>query len=129
MSPAPDHILVVEDDPAYRRLVVRMLKGAGFAVSEADGFVTALDLVEKEASIDLMVMDIGMPAGTPHGISIVKMSRSRRAKLGVVYMTGRDADGMKEYADDAPVLQKPFSADALVQAVREVLDRSRLDPG
>lgn len=123
------HILVIEDDPAYRRLVVRMLKGAGFAVSEADGFISALDLVERDSSIALLVSDIGMPAGTPHGIAIAQMSRRRSSKLGVVYMTGRDAGEISEHADGAPVLQKPFSAETLVQAVRDVLDRGHAKPG
>lgn len=125
MTADTPHILVVEDDPAYRRLVVRMLKAAGFAVSDADGFVSALDRVENDPSIALLVMDIGMPAGEPHGIAIAQMSRHRRSRLGVVYITGRDVADVRYYADGAPVLQKPFAAEALVAAVRGVLDRAR----
>ncbi|MBY0320009.1 MAG: response regulator [Reyranella sp.] len=117
----PPHVLVVEDDPQFRRLTVRMLKRAGYTVSEADGFELALNLVSSDPSIEVVVTDIGMPAGTPHGMSIAKMIRSRRTQVKVVYMTGGDAEKMTQHADGAAVLQKPFDSEALTTAVRNAI--------
>jgi DNA-binding NtrC family response regulator len=115
------HILVVEDDRAFRSLVVRMLKRGGYLVSEADGYAAALDAVEHTPAIELLVVDIGMPAGTPHGVAIGKMSRSRRTQLKVVYMTGGDAEAVIGHADGAPVLQKPFTADVLLATIERAM--------
>ncbi len=123
-TPAPAHILVVEDEAVFRQLAVRMLEGAGFIVTQADGFESALDIVERDPSIVLLLMDIGMPAGTPHGISIARMSQMRRAQMKIVYMTGGDAAGVTNYVGDAPVLQKPFAFSLLIKTVEDELSRA-----
>ncbi|HYC63250.1 MAG TPA: response regulator [Reyranellaceae bacterium] len=115
------HILVVDDEPAFRRLVVRMLERGGYRVSHVEEYVGALKLVETDRTIDLLLVDVGMPAGTPQGISIAKMSQMRQALLKIVYMTGGDAQQVTEYADGAPVLQKPFTADQLLKTVASAL--------
>ena len=118
---APPHILVVEDEPAFRRLVVRMLERGGYRVTQAADYVEALRLIETDRSIALLLSDVGMPAGTPHGIAIAKMGQLRQAQLKIVYMTGGDAELMEAHADGAPVLQKPFTADQLIETVGGVL--------
>ena len=122
-DPAKGHILVLEDDDAYRRLVVRILKGAGFDVLEARDFASAIALVEGAQRIDLLLADIGMPAQTPQGMSIARMSQIRRHGLKTVYMTGGDAKACAFYANGETVLQKPFTAAVLVEAVSAVLGR------
>jgi CheY-like chemotaxis protein len=115
------HILVVEDEPAFRRLVVRMLERAAYRVTQAEDYVNALKLVETDRTIGLLLVDVGMPAGTPHGIAIGKMSQLRQSRLKVVYMTGGDSEQIAEHTDGAPVLQKPFTADQLATAIKDAL--------
>jgi CheY-like chemotaxis protein len=115
------NILVLEDDDAYRRLVVRILAGAGFDVLEARDFASAIAIVEGTQRIDLLLADVGMPAQTPQGMSIARMSQIRRHGLKTIYMTGGDAKQCAFYANDEMVLQKPFTADVLVEAVSTVL--------
>jgi CheY-like chemotaxis protein len=115
------HILVLEDDDAYRRLVVRMLAGAGFDVLEARDFASAIALVEGARRIDLLLADVGMPAQTPQGMSIARMSQIRRHGLKTIYMTGGDAKECAFYANGETVLQKPFTANLLIEAVDTVL--------
>lgn len=118
---AHPHVLVVEDEPAFRRLVVRMLERAAYRVTPAEDYVAALRLVETDHTISLLLIDVGMPVGTPHGISIAKMSQLRQARLKVVYMTGGDAEQIAEHTDGAAVLQKPFPAEQLVAAIKSAL--------
>jgi len=119
------HIMVVDDEPAFRRLVVRMLERGGYRVTHVEDYVSALKLVETDHTLDLLLLDVGMPAGTPQGISIAKMSQMRQALLRIVYMTGGDAQQVAEYADSAPVLQKPFTAEELLKTVASVLAGER----
>jgi CheY-like chemotaxis protein len=115
------HILIVEDEPAFRRLVVRMVERAGYRVTHAEDYLGALKLVETDRSIALLLIDIGMPAGTPHGIAIAKMSQLRQSQLKVVYMTGGDSEQIAQHTDGAPVLQKPFTADQLATTLKSTL--------
>jgi len=115
------HILVVDDEPAFRRLVVRMLERGGYRVTAVEDYVTALKHVETDRTIDLLLVDVGMPAGTPQGISIAKMSQMRQAMLKIVYMTGGDAEQVAQFTDGVPVLQKPFAAEQLSKTVESVL--------
>ena len=116
------HILVVEDEEAFGVVVKRMLEGAGFRVSTAKDFVTALRIIEGGEPIDLLLADVNMPAGTPHGLSIGLMAASKRQELKIVYMTGSvDPAQIARYAPAASLLQKPFTTQQLLETIRAVL--------
>jgi DNA-binding NtrC family response regulator len=125
---AHGHVLVVEDEAAFRCVVVRILTEAGYRVSEADGLEPAIALVERDLSIDLLLTDIGMGPGNPQGISIARMSQYRRIGLKVVYMTGGDAIAISMLANGAQVLQKPFAREVLLKAVQTAMPLQRRDP-
>jgi len=116
------HILVVEDNASYRRIVVRLLERAGFAVSEAPDFAQAMKVIEGPLPLDLLLSDIGLGAGAPHGFSIGSIARARRPALPIIYMTGgEDAAQFSLNAGDSIVLRKPFSADQLIATIRQAL--------
>jgi DNA-binding response OmpR family regulator len=116
------HVLVVEDDDAFRRLVVRMLVARGFEVVEAGDFGVAAKIVESDQPLDLLLTDIGMPGGTPHGVSIARFAQLRRKGLKVLFMTGgADAKEIVLLGQDEAVLQKPFSRAELADAVAAAL--------
>lgn len=111
-------ILVVEDDPVCRRMVVRMLETAGFSVMAAEDFASAIAFIESPAQIDLLLADVAMPAGTPHGLSIGRMAELRRSKLKVLYMSGTyDPVELARYNLGSMLLPKPFTAAQLTDAV------------
>lgn len=112
------HILVVEDDPGFRRTVVRMLESAGFAVTAAQGFSDAMKAIETVNEISLLLADIEMPAGKPHGYSIGASARRYRHDLKIVYMTGRnEPDKFALFDRGSVVLLKPFTVNALVKTI------------
>jgi CheY-like chemotaxis protein len=113
-------ILVVEDDPAYRRLVVRMLEGAGYTVIAAEDFASAITIIESNARIDLLLADVAMPAGTPHGMAIGRMAELRRHNLKVLYMSGTyDLGELARHSPSEKILKKPFTVRELTDAVAE----------
>ncbi len=114
-------ILVVDDEPAVRQLVARWLTTAGYVVTEADGAAATARKLDDGTAPDLLLVDIAMPAGSPHGLSIARMAQARDPNLKVIFMTGAD---VAEYAMSSRtdvVLQKPFTDEVLIDAVARVL--------
>ena len=119
-----EHILVVEDNADFRRDVVRMLESAGFAVTAAQGFGDAMKAIESINEISLLLADVEMPAGTPHGYSIGASARRHRHDLKIVYMTGgTEPDRFALFDRGATVLFKPFTADTLISKITGELAR------
>ena len=117
-------VLVVDDEPIVREVVVRYLQREGYATLEADDGDDARALVERE-SPDLVVLDVMLP-GTD-GLELCRWIRSR-SELPVILLTarGEEADrivGLELGADD--YVTKPFSPRELAARVRTVLRRAR----
>jgi signal transduction histidine kinase len=79
-------ILVVEDDPGVRSFVVSAVRELGFDVVEADSAAVALEQLEQDLSISLLLTDVVMPGAT--GRELADELASLRPHLPVVYMTG-----------------------------------------
>ena len=77
-------------------------------------------LIEGSARIDFLLADVGMPAGTPHGLSIGKMAQLRRPGLKVLYMSGSDLGEFAMFHGE-PKLRKPFTTEELIAAVKAAL--------
>lgn len=118
----PKHILVVDDDDDYRTLVRRMLEAAGFRVTTAQDFNSAMKVIEGAEPLDLLLTDVNLPPQTPHGLVIGLMTKTKRPDLQTIYMTGAfDPVKFAELTQGSAVLQKPFSATELVAAVNRAL--------
>jgi DNA-binding response OmpR family regulator len=116
-------VLVVDDEPIVREVVVKYLRREGFRTVEADDGDAAMALVESE-SPDLVVLDLMLP-GTD-GLSVCRRIRAN-SSLPVIMLTarGEEADrivGLELGADD--YVTKPFSPRELAARVRTVLRRS-----
>lgn len=113
------HILVVEDDEGYGQAVVQVLQKAGYAAQLMSHFQTALEALEGDAPIDLLLTDIVMPSRV-NGVALSRMARMRRRDIKVLYLTGYDIPGIDREAL-GPVLRKPISAEDLIAEVERVL--------
>jgi PAS domain S-box-containing protein len=117
-------ILVLEDEPALRRLVETILDQQGYTILEAATPEQALRLCDEHAgSIDLLVTDVVMPGMS--GRQIAEFAVQRRPSLKVLYMSGYTADAIAHHGvleSGVAFLQKPFSSESLLQKVREVLN-------
>src|SRR5438445_13527654 len=83
--PGPFKILLVDDDPATRILVTRILRQPDYAFTEADHAIQALDLLEK-SSFDLVITDLRMP--DLDGIAFAVRARARWRQIPIVLMSG-----------------------------------------
>jgi len=121
-----ESILLVEDEPGVRRVTTAMLSGAGYSVIEAADGGQALKLCsDPSVPIDLVLTDMVMPV--MGGRDLARNVRSERPGTPMVFISGYSGTSI---AADAPIanavfVEKPFTAAALLQAVREMLDRSR----
>jgi two-component system, OmpR family, alkaline phosphatase synthesis response regulator PhoP len=116
-------VLVVDDEPIVREVVVRYLRREGYRTLEAGDGPSARALVESGAP-NLVVLDVMLPG--MDGLTLCRWIRSR-SDLPVIMLTarGEEADrivGLELGADDYVV--KPFSPKELVARVRAVLRRS-----
>ena len=119
-------VLIVDDEPTIREIVVRYLERDGFATLEAADGDRARELVERE-SPDLVVLDLMLP-GTD-GLELCRWIRSR-SSLPVIMLTARGEEsdrivGLELGADD--YVTKPFSPRELAARVRTVLRRAELE--
>ncbi|MBW7900072.1 MAG: PAS-domain containing protein [Rhodocyclaceae bacterium] len=115
-------VLLVEDDPAVRRVVRQQLVELGYAVIEADDGAQALQLADAVPDIALVLTDMVMPGGI-NGRQLIELVRQRRPGVGVVLMSGY-AEGLGSREERTLLLlDKPFStrelAEALQRAQRE----------
>ena len=121
-DPGARHIVVVDDEPAFRRFVVRALEDKGYFVAAADGFSSAIDIIEKDQSVNLLITDVGLGFGNPHGVALSNMARLRRTHLKVILMSGSyDVQQIAQYGNPIAVLQKPFTQQQLIGAVTAAL--------
>jgi len=127
----PSRVLIVEDEPDIRALVVHHLKREGYQVSAAASGEEALRQVQA-AQPDLVLLDLMMPA--MDGLEVCRRLRQdpATASLPIVMLTakGDEVDrvlGLEIGADDYIV--KPFSPKELLARIRAVLRRSGPAPG
>ncbi len=116
-------VLVVDDEPIVREVVVRYLEREGHTTLEADDGTTAQAILEEQTA-DLVVLDVMLPG--MDGLELCRWIRARSA-LPVILLTarGEEADrivGLDLGADD--YVTKPFSPRELAARVRTVLRRS-----
>ena len=113
------HILVVDDDPACCEAYSKVLRNAGYEVSTAGDFRLALEILEAERPLDLLMVDIVMP-GSVNGLALSRMARMRRKNLKVLYVTGYNIPGVEREAL-GPILLKPVDDDRLIGEVLHAL--------
>jgi CheY-like chemotaxis protein len=116
-------ILVVEDNDALRRVIVRQLNSLGYRVLEANQADAALHLMEQ-GSIDVLLTDIVMPGGKD-GVELAGQAKQRWPKIAVVLTSGfsqAKPNGISP-PPGTPLLSKPYRRENLAQAIREALLR------
>ena len=116
-------VLLVEDDPDIRDFVARSLLGLGYTVREAADGKSALELLETDAPVDLLLSDMTMPGGVS-GRDLVIEARRRRPALKILCMSGYSDQVVASLMPLAySLLEKPFLKHDLARAVRSTLDR------
>ncbi len=120
-------ILVVDDEPDIVRSLSIRLGSVGYEVSAArDGLSATRMAIEEQP--ELILLDIGMPAGNGHVVVERLRNIGETAHIPVIFLTACTTDEDYRKAREGGVCQfitKPFDADILLAAVEDQIARSR----
>jgi PAS domain S-box-containing protein len=117
-------VLVIDDEPTIRMVVVEVLEAAGYTAIEAGDGPSGLKILQSAMHIDLLITDVGLPGGL-NGRQVADAARTMRPQLKVLFITG--------YAENAvvgnghldvgmQVITKPFAMAALGNKIREMIE-------
>ncbi len=115
-------VMIVEDDPSVRLIVLEVLEELGYQAIEAVDARHAIPILQSGRRIDLLVSDVGLPG--MNGRQLAEVARETRPDLRILFITG--------YAENAAVrggfldhgmdmMTKPFAIDALATKIRQML--------
>jgi CheY-like chemotaxis protein len=126
-SSGGETILLVEDDPAVRRMASEVLLSTGYRVLAAPSGADALRMAAKhEGRLDLLLTDVVMPGMT--GPELARQFISQFPRIRILFMSGYTDDAIEKHGvrgRTVRVLQKPFTHETLAQSVREILGPAR----
>jgi PAS domain S-box-containing protein len=116
-------VLVLEDEPVVRSIVVEVLDELGFHTIEAADGPSGLEILQSGRCIDLLVTDIGLPG--LNGRQVAEAARLTRPDLKILFMTGYAetaamADGF--LAPGMQMITKPFAIDSLAARIKAIIE-------
>jgi CheY-like chemotaxis protein len=115
-------VLVVEDDPSVRMLVVEVLGELGYAAVEAPDSGAAIPILTGTTPINLMITDVGLPG--LNGRQLAEIARLHRPDLPILFLTGYAAAAAVRselLGERMDVAYKPFALDTLASAIRKMI--------
>jgi len=120
--PGSGIVLVVDDEPLVRGLIVEVLASLGFDAIEAGDGVRALEILQSPQPVDLLVTDIGLPG--LNGRQVADAARVGRPGLKVLFITGYAENAAASAGFLEPgmaLITKPFDLDVMATRIREML--------
>lgn len=116
-------VLVVDDEPTIRMLICELLEDMDHAALEAGDGPTALDILNSNAHIDLLITDVGLPGGL-NGRQVADAARTRRPDLKVIFITGFAENAVVGNAQLEPgvrLVTKPFAMELIKTEIADLL--------
>jgi signal transduction histidine kinase len=116
-------ILVVEDDPLVRKLIVGQIKSLGYATLVVVNAAEALAVLESPQAIDLLLTDMIMP-GSMNGRQLADMALRHRAELKVLFTSGYAQGAIVQHGQldaGALLLEKPYRKSDLARLLRAAI--------
>jgi len=120
-----DTILIVDDDDAFRTMLIRSLQLSGYKTIGASDGAEALEVIER-GGIGTVIADIYMPA--MDGISLLRKIRARWPRIRVILITGYFSDSDQIGTDDEKpdgFLMKPFQIESIDKLLKDILSKKR----
>ena len=118
-QPGAEKILVIDDDPDVRNFISESLAEHGYNVFQANDGRSGLSAYAAERP-DLVVLDFIMPGLS--GADVASRILSKAPDQAILFVSGySETDSIRRIAPDAPLLTKPFRAEALTKAVRAAI--------
>jgi PAS domain S-box-containing protein len=115
-------VLVVEDEPVVRGVILEMLGDQGYRTLEAVDGASGLRILRSDARVDLLVTDVGLPGMS--GRQLADQARETRPGLKILFMTGYAesvaiSDGFLQAGME--MITKPFELDSLSRRIRAMV--------
>ncbi len=123
-SAAGESILVVDDEPTIRMLMVEVLEEAGYVVMEAGDGAAGLKILQSDVRIDLLITDVGLPGGL-NGRQVADAARMNRPDLKVLFITGFAENAALAHGHlgaGMHLIGKPFVMAAFANKVAEIIE-------
>jgi signal transduction histidine kinase/CheY-like chemotaxis protein len=120
-------VLVIDDEPTIRMLIVEVLEENGYAALQASDGPSGLRILQADTRIDLLITDVGLPGGL-NGRQVADAGRVTRPDLKVLFITGfaeNAAIGNGHLGSGMEVMTKPFVMSALANKIRDLIDHDR----
>jgi PAS domain S-box-containing protein len=124
-SEAGETVLVVEDEPVIRDLIVEVLQDLGYRALEAPDGPSGLKVLHSRERVDLLVTDVGLPG--INGRQLADQARVTRPGLKVLFITGyaENATLANGFLDPGmEMITKPFAIEALATRIRSMIQGS-----
>jgi PAS domain S-box-containing protein len=124
-------VLVVEDDPGLRALVVELLRRLGYRTLAAGEAAAALRLLAQTAEVSLLLADMVLPGGM-NGADLARRAKTLCPGLPVLFMSGYTENAVIHNGRldvGVQLLEKPFTSSALASAVHQALVRANAAKG
>jgi PAS domain S-box-containing protein len=120
-------ILVVEDNPDVKEVVVALLGQLNYRAHAVDSVAAALQLIAADTPMDMILSDVVLP-GEFDGLALARIVQERYPHIPILLTSGYAKALSGNH--DLPILRKPYQIAALGKAIRETLDpkRSRQAP-
>jgi len=112
-------VLVVDDDRAVREVTAGLLTDLGYGVIEAGSGGAALEVLDQDQAVDLLLLDFAMPG--MNGAELAREARMRRPDLPILFVTGYADTEALPPIDREGVLRKPFRQEDLAERLQAVL--------
>ena len=117
-------VLVIDDEPTVRMLIIEVLQEGGYIVLEAFDGPSGLKILESSVRIDLLITDVGLPGGM-NGRQVADAARAMRPSLKVLFVTGYAENavfGNGHIEAGMQLIAKPFEMDMLANKVRDLIE-------
>ncbi len=119
-------VLVIDDEPIVRALIVEVLVERGFSALEAEDGAMGLRILQSNERIDLLITDVGLPGGM-NGRQVADAARTTRPDLKVLFVTGYAENAVVDNGHleaGVAVVTKPFVMAELSNKVREMIEEN-----
>ncbi|MFT4054689.1 MAG: ATP-binding protein, partial [Novosphingobium sp.] len=121
-QPGCGRVLVVDDEPTVRMLLVEVVEELGYHVLEAHDGPSALRIIDGGQPVDLLITDVGLPGGM-NGRQIADAALIRFPAIKVLFITGyaeQAVIGNSQLAPNMAIMTKPFTMASLAERIREI---------
>lgn len=118
--PEAEAILVVEDEPVLRFLIVEELEDAGYEVFEAEDASHAIAILEAQADIRLVLTDIDLFTAA-EGLELAKLVRDRWPPIRIILTSGNWSFAESEIPFAERFIPKPHAPGVLLESIRTCL--------